>query len=403
MARILLVTTNFWPEPTGSAPVASDLAKALSVDGNFVQILTTYPHYPWWKIPSEFNELKEISDHSEGVSIIRAKHYIPKSSNLLSRALYELSLLRNLSRTIRSHDLSNFDLVVTIGSSYSGHFIGKKISKQKMIPLLVIIHDLIGKGLEQSGIPGGKYIAKFIQRFEFKNLENASKIAVISPAMKSALESMGISSSAVTLIPLYGISRIQEIDNQEAKLANGWDKDIFTVVHSGNMGNKQHLETLIEAARILNTESGVNFYLVGHGNRENKLKELALGMGNIHFLPSVSDEKFPAILAGADLLLVSERASQTEMSLPSKLTSYFFSNRPVIASVPTSGATAQYLHGLALIVPAENSKILAEGIIHLKTNVEERKMLAKKALDFAQSNLSIENGRKRYVNWVLGR
>jgi glycosyltransferase involved in cell wall biosynthesis len=262
---------------------------------------------------------------------------------------------------------------------------------------------LIGKGLEQSGIPGGKYIAKFIQRFEFKNLENASKIAVISPAMKSALESMGISSSAITLIPLYGINRIQEIDNQEAKLTNGWEKNSFTVVHSGNMGNKQHLETLIEAARILDTESGINFYLVGHGNRENKLKELAFGMGNIHFLPSVSDEKFPAILAGADLLLVSERASQTEMSLPSKLTSYFFSNRPVIASVPTSGATAQYLNGLALIVPAENSEILAEGIIHLKTNVEKRKMLAKKALDFAQSNLSIENGRKRYVNWVLSR
>jgi glycosyltransferase involved in cell wall biosynthesis len=154
---------------------------------------------------------------------------------------------------------------------------------------------------------------------------------------------------------------------------------------------------------MLGNKSEVKFYLVGHGNREQMLKKLASGEGNIHFLPSVSDERFPAILAGADLLLVSERASQTEMSLPSKLTSYFFSNRPVIASVPTSGATAQYLNGLALIVPAENPKTLAEGIIQLKTNEEERKLLAKKALDFAQSNLSIENGRKLYVNWVLSK
>lgn len=401
--RLLLVTTNFWPEPTGSAPVATDLVKALSFEVNFVQVLTTYPHYPWWKIPKEFNDLEEISETSDGYSIIRASHYIPRSSNLISRALYELSLLINLSRTIRTHNLSNFDLVVTIGSSFSGHFIGRKLSNQKRIPLLIIIHDLIGKGLEQSGIPGGKYIARIIRKFEFKNLENASKIAVISPTMKSALEDMGISPSAITLIPLYGIHRIQELDNQEAKLANGWHKNSFTVVYSGNMGNKQNLETLIEAAKMLDTESEIQFYLVGHGNREIKLKELASGLGNINFLSSVSDEKFPTILAGADLLVICERASQTEMSLPSKLTSYFFSNRPVIASVPTSGATAQYLNGLALIVPAENPKMLAEGIIRLKTNLEERKLLAQKALDFAQSNLSIENGRKRYVNWVLNR
>lgn len=403
MQRILLVTTNFWPEPTGTAPVATDLAKALSAEGSFVQVLTTYPHYPWWEIPKEFNDLKEVSDNSEGYSIFRTRHHIPVSSNLLSRALYEGSLLKNLSRSMKDHDFSDFDFVITIGSSYSGHFIGKKISKQKSIPLFVIIHDLIGKGLEQSGIPGGKYVSRLIQRLEMNNLKSASKIAVISPAMKNALVNMGINSQTVSLIPLYGNTKIQQLNITEAKLANGWKKNYFTVVHSGNMGNKQHLETLIKAAKILNKESEIIFYLVGHGNRESHLKELASGTRNVKFLPSVSDERFPSILAGADLLLVSERSSQTEMSLPSKLTSYFFSNRPVIASVPTTGATAQYLKGLAHIVPAEDPEILAEGILELKQNEEYRKSLAKKALEFAQLNLSIENGRKQYVNWVFSK
>jgi glycosyltransferase involved in cell wall biosynthesis len=99
---------------------------------------------------------------------------------------------------------------------------------------------------------------------------------------------------------------------------------------------------------------------------------------------------------------VSERASQLDMSLPSKLTSYFFSNRPVIASVPIGGATAQYLAGLAQIVPAEKPKLLAEELISMKKNQTHRSLLAANALTYARLNLNKENGRQRYIDWVIG-
>ena len=122
----------------------------------------------------------------------------------------------------------------------------------------------------------------------------------------------------------------------------------------------------------------------------------------MHFIPAVKEKDFPNVLGGADLLLVSERASQLEMSLPSKLTSYFFSNRPVIASVPIDGATAQYLEGLAQIVPAENPKLLAKAIMYMKLNQTHGSLLAAKALAYAHLNLTRDNGRQRYVDWILG-
>jgi glycosyltransferase involved in cell wall biosynthesis len=337
----------------------------------------------------------------EGVSISRASHYIPKSSNLITRILYEVSLLKNMFKVSKSVSASSMDLVVTIGSSFTGHYLGKKLAKRKSIPLVVVIHDLIGKGLVQSGIPGGKFIANVVQRLEFSTLKHAARIAVISPAMKIALEEMGIEEKKISLIPLYSTNSIPELEKSKAKRANGWGLDSFAVVHSGNMGNKQHLETLIAAANVLNAEKEIVFYLVGHGNQEANLKQLATGMKNVHFLPPAPDEEFPNILGGADLLLVSERASQIEMSLPSKLTSYFFSNRPVIASVPLAGATAQYLEGLAHVVPAETPQLLAQEILFLKENCEYRSVLALRALDYAKVNLAKESGRKRYVDWVL--
>ena len=401
MSRVLLVTTNYWPEPTGTAPFATDLAWSLNLEGEMVNVVTTYPHYPWWSVPHQYRELRNLSKNNDAISVLRTRHYIPKSSNLITRVLYELSLLKNLMKIMKKTDFSNVDYVVTIGSSFAGHFIGKKFAKQNKIPLLIIIHDLIGKGLEQSGIPGGKIISKLVQRLEFSNLKKASGIAVISPAMKNALKEMGVEPNKVSLIPLYGTNTIPELGSSTAKIANGWDPNTFAVVHSGNMGNKQNLETLIDAAKILSSETDIDFFLVGHGNQEARLKTLAKGLKNLHFMPVVADEDFPNVLGGADLLLVSERASQLEMSLPSKLTSYFFSNRPVIASVPISGATAQYLDGLAEIVPAEDPKLLAEKIMYMRQSEAYRKLLAVKALEYARLNLTRENGRQRYIDWVL--
>jgi len=218
MSRVLLVTTNYWPEPTGTAPFATDLAFALNFEGEMVNVLTTYPHYPWWSVPNEYRELRNRSKSDDAISVFRTRHYIPKSSNLITRVLYELSLLKNLMKIMKKTDFSNIDYVVTIGSSFAGHFIGKKFANQKNIPLLIVIHDLIGKGLEQSGIPGGRIISKLVQSLESSNLKEASGIAVISPAMKKALKDMGVESDRVSLIPLYGTNTIPELEGSRAKM-----------------------------------------------------------------------------------------------------------------------------------------------------------------------------------------
>lgn len=400
MSRVLLVTSNYWPEPTGTAPFALDLAEALNLQGDTVNVVTTFPHYPWWTVPLEYRNIRNPSKNDGMITVFRTKHYIPKSSNLITRVLYELSMLKNIQKVVKRFDFSNIDYVMTIGSSFASHYIGKRFAMHKKIPLLIIIHDLIGKGLEQSGIPGGRIISKLVQLLESRNLKRASGIAVISPAMKKALKEMGVEPDKVSLIPLYSTNTILELERDTAKASNGWDPNTFTIVHSGNMGNKQNLETLIDAARILSSEKDIAFYLVGHGNQEEHLKNRAKGLKNLHFVPAVANIHFPKILGAADLLVVSERESQLEMSLPSKLTSYFFSNRPIIASVPLAGATAVYLDGLAQIVPAGNPILLAEKIIYLKQNEVYRNSLAKKALEYAYLNLTQEKGRKRYINWL---
>jgi glycosyltransferase involved in cell wall biosynthesis len=144
----------------------------------------------------------------------------------------------------------------------------------------------------------------------------------------------------------------------------------------------------------------VKFYLVGHGNQEGNLKQACAGKSNIAVLPAVSDSDYSALLSAADLLLVNERSTQMEMSLPSKLTSYLYSERAVIAAVPRGGATWKFLDGVAVLVEAGDPKALALKIAELSDQPEVLKEFAVKGLLFANEHLQPSVGRKKYIDWV---
>jgi glycosyltransferase involved in cell wall biosynthesis len=166
------------------------------------------------------------------------------------------------------------------------------------------------------------------------------------------------------------------------------------------MGAKQDLENVVRAADALTGESKIKIYLVGHGNQENNLKALCLGKSNIAVMPAVSDKDYSALLSAADLLLVNERSTQMEMSLPSKLTSYLYSERPVLAAVPRGGATWKFLEGVAELVDAGDPKKLATKIEDLSKNLSRLDQLAKLGSEFAVKHLDPEIGRAKYLNWV---
>ena len=98
MSRVLLVTTNYWPEPTGIAVYTTDLAVTLKNNKHQISVLTSLPHYPWWKVPKEFAHLGEGVTSHNGVEVIRTKHLVPPKMNVLFRMRFEFSLWWNLKR-----------------------------------------------------------------------------------------------------------------------------------------------------------------------------------------------------------------------------------------------------------------------------------------------------------------
>ena len=400
MSRVLLVTTNYWPEPTGIAVYTTDLAESLTTQGDQVTVLTSLPHYPWWKVPSEFAHLGEGTGTHNGVSIIRAKHLVPLKMNALLRMRFETSLWRNLRRVSKQMVGNDFDVVIACIPTVAAGIVGKAIAKKLGIPFGLIVQDLSGAGAKQSGLRGGAVISTIAQFVEGKALHGADALVVVSPAMRDVVVALGVPARQITQITNYSARAISSFDKTSSRAQFGWASTDFVVIHTGNMGAKQDLENVVRAADALHAGSKIKIYLVGHGNQESNLKALCIGKSNIAVLPAVSNADYSALLSAADLLLVNERSTQMEMSLPSKLTSYLYSERPVIAAVPRGGATWKFLDGVAELVEAADPVALARAIEELSKQPEKLADLAGRGRVFADANLDPEVGRKKYLDWV---
>ena len=398
--RVLLVTTNYWPEPTGIAVYTSDLAEALKNNDYQVSILTGLPHYPWWKVPKAFSHLGEGLTSHKGIEVIRAKHLVPPKMNALVRMRFEFSLWWNLKRVSKRFKNNDFDAVIACMPTVAAGVIGNKIAKRLGVPFGLIVQDLSGAGAKQSGLRGGALISRIAHLVEGSALHGADSLVVVSPAMRDVVVGLGVEPKRVSQILNYSARTIDSVDKVTARKKFGWAEREFVVIHTGNMGAKQDLKNVVKAAEALGRNSVINIYLIGHGNQENTLKQLCAGKKNISVMGAVSDENYSALLSAADLLLVNERSTQMEMSLPSKLTSYLHSERPVLAAVPRGGATWKFLEGVAELVDAGDPKKLATKIEELSKDQSRLDQLAKLGSEFAVKHLDPEVGRAKYINWV---
>lgn len=143
----------------------------------------------------------------------------------------------------------------------------------------------------------------------------------------------------------------------------------FVVMHSGNIGLSQALETLVDAAADLRHQPDIAVVFVGEGVKKPALQERAerLGLRNVRFLPFTPKERLHESFAAADIFVVSLRAGMAGYIVPSKLYGILAAGRPYVAAVEEASevtAISRRYH-CGLVVPPGKPSELADGILRL--------------------------------------
>jgi colanic acid biosynthesis glycosyl transferase WcaI len=114
------------------------------------------------------------------------------------------------------------------------------------------------------------------------------------------------------------------------------------VMHSGNVGLSQNLETLIGAAERLADYPDLVFAIVGHGARLAAIQDLVRGkkLANVRFLPQQPKGRLAELFASADVFIVSLKRGIEGYIVPSKLYGILAAGRASIVAVDRSSEAA---------------------------------------------------------------
>jgi len=264
-------------------------------------------------------------------------------------------------------------------------------ARARRVPTSVWVQDIYSLGVSESG-SGGGISAAVLRRVEGGILRSARSVVVIHDRFKRYLvEELGVDPMAVTVVRNW--SRVDDagsIERVETRARLGWADDEIIVLHAGNMGAKQGLEHVVLASREASAkQSRARFVLMGDGNQRTFLSDMGAN-DNLTIMDPVDDDRFAATLAAADVLLVNERPGLTEMSVPSKLTSYFRSGRPVVAATDSSSVTAQEVEsaGAGIRVDADDPAGLVDAVERLVADQDAADRYAAAGLAFSDAELS---------------
>lgn len=398
---ILILGLNYSPERTGNAPYTASLAEGLQARGHHVRVITTYPHYPQWRISEGYGGWSTRSV-VRGVLVDRKLHYVPRKPRGVARLASEISFGARLffSRWGKP------DLVVLVSPAlFSSALAGIRARWGFRRPSIVIwVQDLYSLGVVETG-QGSESVASIMSRIESAVLRNSTGVAVIHERFRAyVVNKLGVAPDLVKVIRNWShLMPPAHIDRGRARASLGWKDDEIVVLHAGNMGAKQGLENVVESARYAISKAlPIRFVLMGDGNQRKHLEELARDVEKLTFVDSLLDEEFQQALSSADVLLVNEKPGIAEMAVPSKLTSYFSTGVPVLAATDSGSVTDGEIQasGGGIRVDAGDPQALAEAAYALASDRELSRTLGAAGRSFREQYLSEAVAIDGYAEWL---
>lgn len=330
---------HYAPEPTGNAPYTAGLATRLA-ETNTVSAVTAYPHYPQWVRYPGYSGRRSTENY-RGVRLTRVTHWIPNPPRGIRRLLSELSF--GIAQVAAPWNRPGVAILVSpalFGSAVSA----LRVRFPRRTPHVIWVQDLYAHGMVETS-EGSRISTAIVRHVEGWLLRGADAVVAVHPSMaERMIADLGVSRSRVHVIRNWSHVTPSKRSRAAARARLGWSVSERIVLHSGNMGRKQGLESVVSAARISHERGeDITFVLLGDGSERARLEALGAGVPSLRFMAPLPDEDFADALAAADILLVNELPGVSEMAAPSKLTSYFAASRPVLAAVRANGIVSNIL------------------------------------------------------------
>jgi colanic acid biosynthesis glycosyl transferase WcaI len=386
--RILVLSINYWPDETGIAAFNIWRCEYLASRGHQVTICTGPPYYPAWRVPTGYRGKLVQRQVRNGVTILRSWMFVPQILNTKKRILHEASFLASsFARALASQ---RPELIFAVSPPLGLALTATILGRLWRVPFVFDVEDLQPDAAVELGMMKGGTMLRALYRLERMAYQRAALISTLTEGMRQRIVEKGIDPSKVALFPPRADSSLytlrERCDGSAFRQRYGLQGKLI-VSHSGNMGVKQGLEVILEAAAKSRQRQDVQYLFVGDGAMRPQLeaRARALALNNVRFLPLLEADEFQEMLAATDIALVTQQRIVSNIVFPSKTVTLFCAGCPVLASVNSGSEVARAVaaSGAGQVLEPENADALWSAIDRLSQNQLLLESMSTRARQFA--------------------
>lgn len=370
--RIVVWGINYAPEVTGIAPYNAGLCRYLLAQGHDVQMVSSFSYYPQWrKAEVDRGRWFRLDRDEEGVPVHRCWHYVPSRPSTMKRIVHEFSFgLTSLGRVLL---MPRADVYVVVSPPLILGPLAWVATRIKRSRYLFHVQDLqpdaaLGLGMVKPGV-----FTRMLYAVEAFSYRHAAAVGGISQGMLDAFARKGVPEHKRWYLPNWvpkpAVRGPAEVPVADFRRIHRIASQAFLAVYSGNVGNKQGLGVLLEAALLLERESAdgmrpLEIVIAGDGAARAALeaRHAELGLKRVRLLPLLGDEDYRAMLASADVALITQEKGTGQFFFPSKLLTVLGAGLPVLAVADEESELARALFAgrCGWVVPPGRAELLAE-------------------------------------------
>lgn len=261
--------------------------------------------------------------------------------------------------------------------------------------------------LEVNGLPTDEQkiqgvLARIIRKTESINFSLVSRIVVVAPGLKQALQSeYGVPEEKIIVIPNGANTNLfKPLEISKARKQLNLNQKPNYICFCGHLVWWQGVEYLIKAAPlILEKHPNTRFLIVGDGPMEAelvKLTEETRVSDKVVFTGAVPYEKVPLYINASDICVapfiqfINKKGGTCSLKMPE----YLACGKPLVIS-KLSGLDIVEHSNMGILVEPENPEALANATIKLFQNPELRKEMGGNGRKYVVDNRSWESVARR--------
>ncbi|HEY1995478.1 glycosyltransferase WbuB [Paraburkholderia sp.] len=391
--RILIVGLNYAPELTGVGKYTAEMAEALATEGHDVRVVCAPPYYPQWRIAEGFSAWRYRFEQRSGVSVMRVPLWVPAKPSGVLRLLHLASFSLTSLPVLAAQVAWRADVVMSIAPSLMSAPAAWLVARLSGAKSWLHIQDYEVDAAFDLGMIKGQLTRRIALAIERRLLTRFDMVSSLSEKMVERAVLKGVDPLKTACLPNWVDTRsiVPLAHARHYRRLLGLDKGPApqtVVLYSGNMGSKQGLEILAEAAAQLVRRPDISFVFCGNGPLRAKLEARCAGLANCSFIPLQPARQLNQLLNLADIHVLPQRGGAADLVMPSKLVGMLASGRAIVAMACAGTELSDVVAPRGVVIPPEDVDALVQAIEALASDPARRAALGAAGREYAERRLS---------------